>query len=654
MDMSKYKSLFISDTTEHLDALEADLVQIERDPSDKLRINEIFRHMHSIKGMAGSMGYEEMARLAHRLEDMMIPHREQEKPLSGEEIDLLLRGLDEFRVQLDQVHNDVSPRPAPEELLVAADRIVTGRLLRAPPTEESYGQPGDEYQVEDGKLPVFKIELVISAQSGTPAVRAFVAYRRLSETGKIISVVPGLADLRSGRIEGRLVRLRLATDRGLAEIKRVIGTLVEVERFVVEAEDPSGDRGQTMPLEKSRSAKKPARQKPETVRVQTELLDFFVDSVGELITLRSHFEQLAERLETPALREGVRRLGKVIRKLHDRVMEIRMVPISLLTQRLPRVCRDIARSRGKQVQFEVEGEDAELDRALVEALDTPILHLLRNAVDHGIETPDQRRKYGKLPRGKIKLAVKRSSERFEIVLSDDGGGIDSSRVLSRAAEMNIPMSANPSASEALELIFRPGFSTHSGTTEISGRGVGLDVVKMEIERLGGLVSVRSEPGRGTAFILNLPLTLAILQVLLVESGGVLLALPASRVLRVTAIRGRQISDRQPDNSMSGPLIDLNGLLRDGLHARQRSPREDEMPSESVVIGRDGKAVLALAVQHVAGHVEVVLKRVGSLLARLGPFNGTTVLGDGRPVLLLDVDALIARARAVIRENPDGP
>ncbi len=652
MDMSKYKSLFMSDTTEHLDALEADLVQIERDPADKSRINEVFRHMHSIKGMAGSMGYDEMARLAHRLEDMMIPHREHEKSLAGDEIDVLLRGLDEFRNQLDQIRDGAAPRPAPEDLLVDADKILRGAQLQAPPAGEPPGEPEGECQAVDGTIPVFKIELEISAQSGTPAVRAFLAYKRLSETGKVIEVFPGLAQLRSGRLEGRLVRFRLATDRGLAEIKRVFNTLVEVERFVVEPEDAPGDREQAL-LKKARSPMKTGRQKSDTVRVQTELLDFFVDSIGELITLRSHFEQLAERIEAPTLREGVRRLGKVVRRLHDRVMEIRMVPISLLTQRLPRVCRDIARSRGKQVQFEVEGEDAELDRALVEALDTPILHLLRNAVDHGIETPDQRRRSGKSPLGKIRLAVKRSAERFEIVLSDDGGGIDAGRVLSRAAEMNIPISESPPPSETLAMIFRPGFSTRSEATELSGRGVGLDAVKMEVERMGGRVSVRSEPGLGTSFVLDLPLTLAILQVLLVESGGVLLALPASRVLKVTAIdEGRKIASHGSDGSTIDPLIDLAELLG-GEQARQRLPADEEPLSESVVIEQDGQAVLALAVQHVAGHVEVVLKGVGSLLARLGPFNGTTVLGDGRPVLLLDVDAVITRAHSAMREKPDG-
>jgi two-component system chemotaxis sensor kinase CheA len=376
--------------------------------------------------------------------------------------------------------------------------------------------------------------------------------------------------------------------------------------------------------------------------VRTDLLDFFVDSVGELITLRSYLEDLSERIDSPALNEGVQRLTKVVRRLHDRVMEVRMVSASMLTQRLPRVGRDIARSRGKSIQFVIEGEDVELDRALVEALDTPVLHLLRNAVDHGIESPEERLAAGKPAEGQIRLTIARRQDRVSLTLSDDGRGIDPQKVLAKAKKLGLvpPEKDLDPAKEVADFIFRPGFSTGEGVTDISGRGVGLDAVRATLTGLGGRVSVQSETGRGTAFELDLPLTLAILQVLLVEAGTHMLALPASRVLRAHSVRPEQVieSEGAREIVLGGktlPLVGLVGLLEgDG-----KSPDQGRI-IESVLVGEEEEPLVALGVERITGHREVVLKTVGTLLRRLGPFAGSTVLGDGRPVLILDVDQVI--------------
>ena len=654
MDMSKYKSLFLSDTGEHLNDMEEELVQLEQQPGDKERIHEVFRHLHSIKGMSSSMGYDEMASLAHRLEDLMDYHREHGVAVKSEEVDFLLRGLDEFRKQLKAITEDRPLDEVPFDLVEGVDRL-TRRMKTVEKAEKKAPAPlvsrVPSVPIQDAEAAgVYLVKANISADCSVPSVRAYLIYRRLAELGEITHSDPSVDDMRAGKFQGRALRFRLVTDRGAAEIRRLMATFAELESLAIQL-DPDApvpaaappQPAQTPPRAQAQAQTSvPEPTKTASVRVRTDLLDFFVDSVGELITLRSYLEDLSERIDSPALNEGVQRLTKVVRRLQDRVMEVRMVSASMLTQRLPRVGRDIAKSRGKRIQFVIEGEDVELDRALVESLDTPVLHLLRNAVDHGIESPEERLAAGKPQEGLVRLAIARRQDRVSLTLSDDGRGIDPEKVLAKAKKVGLvpPDKKLVQAKEVADLIFRPGFSTGEDVTDISGRGVGLDAVRATLTGLGGRVSVQSEPGRGTTFELDLPLTLAILQVLLVETGEHMLALPASRVLRAHSVRPEQIvgSPGAQEIVLGGktlPLVGLVGLLEGDGKSPQHSPIV-----ESVLVGEGEAPLVALGVERITGHREVVLKTVGTLLRNLGPFAGSTVLGDGRPVLILDVDQII--------------
>ncbi len=625
MDMSAYKPLFLSEAAEHLDNLEKDLLALEQHPADAERVHEAFRHLHSIKGMAGSMGYGALSALAHGLEDLLVPFRQEKRPLNAEVVEVLLRGLDQLRRQLGQAAEDRAIEPVGEGLLQAIGRLQT----RATPAREAPEPKAPEPEA----LRSLQVEVDISPDSQLPAARAFLVFRRLQEAGRVVRCTPSPEELRQGILPGRVLRVWLESREGLPELRRRLDLAdVAAVRWL------PADEKAPAPAAAPSAAPNPSAAAP-TVRVSAELLDFFVDAVGELLAQRSHLEELAERLGSGELSGSVRALSQIVRRLHDRVMEVRLVPVSLLTDRLPRVCRDIAGSRGKKVRFAIEGHEVPIDRALVEALDTPLLHLLRNALDHGIEPPEERRARGKPEEGSLRIAVRRRHDRVLMEVSDDGRGIDPARVLERARSLGLVPPGEPlDAAGALELVFAPGFSTREGAGEVSGRGVGLDVVRTTLTRLGGRVSVQSRPGEGTTFVLDLPLTLAVLQVLLVESAGRLLALPASRVLRVLPLRPENVAVRMRESRLGEPGADF---AYGDLSALLREP-SGEVSREAVVIGDGEQGRLALGVHRVAGHREVVQKPPGSLLRRAGPFAGTTVLGDGRPVLILDLDQLMER------------
>jgi two-component system chemotaxis sensor kinase CheA len=616
--MSKYRPLFLSETGEHLDALENDLVALERAPGEQERIHEVFRHLHSIKSMAASMEHDRLAALAHRLEDLVAPHREDGAPFSALEIDLLLRGLDALRASLAAISSG-QPEPEPPGPLLAGLQAASApsrpRATRPPPPASP--------PAEDPTT--WRLTVQLDPGCSLPGARATVLCRRLAGLGQVLSCEPPLEALAEGLAPGRPLVLELRSARPAEEIRALVDGVPELA---------------TTHLEPARAAPEgepDGRAATGFVRVRTELLDGLVDSVAELLAMRSHLEELAERRDDPSLQEGVRQLSSLARRLQDRVFQARMVPAGLLTGRLPRVCRDLARARGLELELELSGEEVELDRGLVEALHSPLLHLVRNAVDHGLEPPEERLAHGKPAAGRLRLTFERRQDRVQVSLEDDGRGIDLARVRARAEALGLLSPGTPLDDARLrELVFQPGFSTRGEVSATSGRGVGLDAVRDSLRRLGGWVALESRPGLGTRFILDLPLTLAILHVLLVEAGPHQLALPASRVLRAVSLRPSAKTEVAV-GSRRLPLASLLALLGEADQAGQE-------PREALLVGQaEGAARLALGVARVAGHREAVLRPVGRLLGRLGPYAGSTVLGDGRPVLILDVDALLERA-----------
>ncbi|HOX42096.1 MAG TPA: chemotaxis protein CheA [Myxococcota bacterium] len=666
--MSKYKPLFLSEAGEHLDGLETELVALERAPGEQERIHEAFRHLHSVKSMAASMDYEHLAHLAHRLEDLVSPHRDTGAPFAAEEIDLLLAGLDALRASLRCVAADQPEPELPAGLMADLDtrlRAAGPARVRARSSPASPGPAAPAAPVEpSAQAPVagalYTVEAQVIAECSLPGARALVLFQRLAALGEVVGCEPSLEELRLGNLPERRVRLRVRSQRGADELRRAVEGVPELaaQRVAPAAEGGSPRSPQPAPAASAPAGPSPPEPGPlpaptpgSSVRVRAELLDFFVDAVAELLGLRSHLEALAEQRDDPALQEGVRQLGTLARRLQDRVMQVRMVPAATLTGRLPRLVRDLARARGLEVELQVSGEEVELDRGLVEALDTPLLHLVRNALDHGLETPAERRAWGKEPVGRLRLHLERRQDRVQLSLEDDGRGIDPALVLARAEAVGLlPPGAVLGERAAQELVFLPGFSIRTEASESAGRGVGLDVVRTALQRLGGRIELESTPGRGTRFVLDLPLTLAILHVLLVQAGEHLLALPSARVLRALTVRPSQLSQGPggPEVLVGSRRLPFTPLL--ALLGERLGP--PPAAQEAILVGPpEGEASLALGVDRVTGHREAALRAAGALLGRLGPYGGSTVLGDGRPVLILDVDALIARAARAAPERP---
>ncbi len=488
-------------------------------------------------------------------------------------------------------------------------------------------------------------EVEIAASCPVPAVRAFLVVKKLGGLGALVGSTPGVDDLKAGRLPGRKLEVVLDTEEPLQALERALAQISDLGGVTLRAAEPE-PRPEAPPagvaaLAQAREPQDPAR----TVRVRTEILDGFLDAVGELILATARIREVGRavpRDHRGALDEGVDRLHAIVKDLHDKVMAVRMTPLALLTERLPRAARDVARATGKQVEVDIQGAEIEIDRAILEELTDPLLHVLRNAVDHGLEPPHLRLLAGKPETGRVSLHARRERDRVILEVADDGRGMDPARLRAAAVARGVlseGQAALLSDREALLLCCHPGVSTAEIVTEVSGRGVGMDAVRRAVETLGGTIELESAPGRGTRVTLRLPLTVAVQPVLLVRVGEEVLGLPIAKVHGAAQVRLSQLdhSRGEPVLAHGGALVPVHELTRllgfpEGPEGRERAV----VVTEGGEGGRIGLAVDALLGQH-----EAVLKPLGSPLDQVPGLSAVTVLGDGRPVFILDVPRLLA-------------
>ncbi|AWH37093.1 chemotaxis protein CheA [Stenotrophomonas sp. ZAC14D1_NAIMI4_6] len=599
---------FIIEAQEILDRLGEQLVSLEQAPQDNDQLNAVFRGYHTLKGGAGFLGITAMVELCHAAEEALGAARAGQAVLQAHHFDAAQQSLDYLQSMLDAVSAGTEPGYAPPELIAQFDVHGGASPASSAAAAATPAAAGSDLITDD------EFEALLDQLHGSSAPTA-VAPPKKADDGLI------------------------SEDEFEALLDQLHGGAVPGAKPVAAAPVAAAPA----PAPAPRAAAKPAANKPvaeaeHTVRVDTKRLDAIVNLIGELVLSRNRLKTLRTRLRDEELDRAVSTLDIATARLQSAVMRTRMQPVGKVFSRFPKVARDVARSLQKEVDLELIGAETELDRNLVEALADPLVHLVRNAIDHGVEMPDLREAQGKPRMGHVRLSAQQEGDYVSIEVQDDGAGIDPEKLRAKAREKGLidpEAAARLSSEECLHLVFLPGFSTKQQVTDISGRGVGMDVVQSRIRELSGQIQIQSELGRGSRFLIRVPLTLAILPTLLVQAGEDIYALPLARVMEVlhaprTSLGwfdGRAVLDRR---SHTLPLVDLRQWL-------------DVTPAASplltIVVLQAGEARFGLVVDQVRGREEVVIKPLPKALRGLRGYAGATLIGDGRMALILDVDGL---------------
>jgi len=648
LDLSKYLGLFVSESREHLDALSRNLVDLEKSdpPGVPAIVDDMFRHAHSVKGMAGTMQFDGIALVAHRAEDVIGALRGRSGPVEADVVDVLLAATDALQAMVQSTAGG-GPPGAPDEALVArlarvasALKPAAGAAPHPAPEAPPAAEPAAAVPPPPAAPARLAVEVEVAAACPVPSVRGYLVLKRLEALGKVVSAAPGQEDLRAGRIPDRRLTATVETALEPDAIERALAQIADLSQVAVR---PAEARP-AAPAPPAPPRAEPAADPNRTVRVRAELLDDFLDVVGELLLATARLRAVGRAIPEAQRRphdEGVDRLHGIVKDLHGKVMAARMTPLTLLSDRLPRAARDLARRSGKQVDVAVSGAEIEIDRSLVEDIADPVLHVLRNAVDHGLENPAERISSGKSATGHVEVSARRERDRLVLEIADDGRGMDPERLRQAAVErgaISREAAAALSDAEALELSCLPGVSTARVLTDVSGRGVGMDAVKKAVEALGGSLAIDSRRGRGTRISMRLPLTVAVQPLLLVRVGSEILGLPVAKVHGAAEVEVERLerSGGAPLLGFAGghvPVHDLGRLI--GLPPARTSGRR------SIVVTEAEGGRVGLAVDQLLGQEEAVLKPLHRPLSLVPGLSAVTVLGSGRPVFVLDVPRLVA-------------
>lgn len=686
MDVSQYLEIFVEETKEHLQSLNDNILVLENEPENKDTINEIFRSAHSLKGMAGTMGYKRMQTLTHDMENVFSEIRNDKLKVTSDLVDILFQCLDALEAYLDNIINTqdegtddnaaiikllndylnggsgVAEQAAPQAAQAApqtADGVVTdfSKVNFADFEQHAIMEAGTK------NLNVYGVHVKVDPSCILKAARAFLVFKSVEELGEIIKSIPSAQDIEDEKfdfdfdifvITGESLDKVLATVRNVSEIKDAEGSIIKLDEKKEEkpeetekTEKTESAKPATVPKAGKPANSQPAKGKPvvnRSVRVDIDKLDVLMNLVSELIIAKNGLVSAAATSNTEenqSVNEQIEYLERVTTNLHESVMNVRMVPIETVVNRFPRMIRDLSKKLDKKMELYMTGEETELDRTVIDEIGDPLMHLLRNSADHGLESAEVRRERGKDEIGTIFLNAFQDGNNVVIEVGDDGNGIDIEKVKRKGIEKGTitPEQAEVmSDKEVIDLLFQPSFSTSEKITDVSGRGVGLDVVKSKIESLGGVVECKSVLGEGSTFTIRLPLTLAIIQALMVKLGNEQYAIALGSIQTIEDIPLSDIKYVQGKEviNLRGniiPIIRLGELLD--------VPDRTE-PDESliVVVIKKGDKQAGLVVDSLVGQMEIVIKSLGKYININKMISGATILGDGEVALIIDANAII--------------
>ncbi len=692
MDVSQYLEIFLDESSEHLQTLSDCIMSLEKEPENKDTINEVFRAAHSLKGMAGTMGFKRMQHLTHDMENVFQEVRSDHIKVDSNMIDLLFECLDALDAYLENIKSSSDEGTEDNELIIKELNDFIAKANGEQPAEETKPEPEktetkeepaekkvEQFELTDtemnsvkealaGGQHVYAVQVTIQKDCLLKAARAFLVFKAVEEFGQILVYRPSSQDIEDEKFELEF-SFYIATNESADKLVAAAKNVSEIEDAAVEpvdltqsqpepekeekkeekADSPAPEAKKAPePKKTSAAGKKTTTAKPvtnRTVRVDIEKLDALMNQVSELIIAKNSLVSISgnegDSTNSQSFQEQIEYLERITTNLHESVMKVRMVPIESVVSKFPRMIRDLSRTLNKKMELIMTGEDTELDRTVVDQIGDPLQHLLRNSADHGLEDNETRVQRGKPEVGSIYLNAYQEGNNVIIQVGDDGNGIDTEAVKNKAIERGIvtPEQAEVmTQKEIVNLLFLPSFSMAKKITDISGRGVGLDVVKSNIEALGGDVEVTTKLGEGTTFTVRLPLTLAIIQALMVEIRDEKYAIALGSISNIEDIPVADIKYIQAEEviHLRGnviPLIRLDKVL-------DIEPREEEPESLTVVIVKRGDSQAGLVVDNLIGQQEIVIKSLGKYINGNKLISGATILGDGEVALILDVNTLM--------------
>lgn len=694
MDMNQYLSMFIDESNDHLQSLNESMMGLEANPEDLSIVQVIFRSAHTLKGMAATMGFEDLASLTHQMENVLDLVRNNKLRMQDFIFDTLFKSIDALESMVEDITGGGEGKADVSAIVSSLQAIVRGEVphaggAAAEGTAAAAGNAGgaqvflDEFQysVLEQSLQeshqVLYVDVAIRKDCQLKAVRAYMVFDLLERSGEVVKSFPSVQDIEQEKFDHGF-SLYYITQKDASEIQKMILNLSEIDAVTAVALDqeslrqmgqestaataeapapvqaqetvpaavPNTSSGQ-LPGKEDTPKAAPARaggapSPSRTIRVDIERLDVLMNLFSELLIDRVRLEQLASEVQNGDLTETVEHMARVSGDLQNIVMKLRMVPVDTVFNRFPRMVRDLAKSLDKKIDLVITGADTELDRTVIDEIGDPLVHLLRNAVDHGVESVQDRAASGKSETGTVNLRAFHSGNHVFIEIEDDGAGIKPQKILQSAIKKGIitqEQASGYSDDEAIQLLFAPGFSTAEVISDVSGRGVGLDVVKSKITSLGGNVVVYSTPGKGTNFSVQLPLTLSIIAAMLVRLGSEKYAIPLSSIVETAIVKKSQIRTIHGNKMLEFrgghiPLVSLSKIF--SITDFDESTEEET----EIVVVRKGERLVAMAVQDFIGQNEIVIKNLGKYLPEIQGISGATILGDGQVALIIDPNAFI--------------